>query len=751
MAQKPVPSHSLAIFSADPHSPTGHSAQSTLLLLLDYHSLFLQLFATAGTDATPIVSIASQLKSWAQSQDIHVAHALIDPQLPIPAHAKDPKRLAAVLAAAKANPAGLLEPDSIRDDKQPTFTRAPGYVSALSSPGLLEYTKAHSINSLILAGISTSGCVLRTAIDASEKGFVVTVVRDACADPADGVHEVTTNGVLPMQAHVVEFNALKTEWEKARGQTLDAEAQTVPNSQQDDSTALVDEADLKRIGLIMGAIWLGCFFAALDTTIVATITGPISSSFDSLSLLSWLGSGYLIANSACQPLSGKLTDIFSRRYGLMFSNIFFAIGTLICGLAPNAATMIAGRIIAGIGGGGLNCISTFVGSDLIPLRRRGLWQGFGNIIFGLGMGLGGIFGGFCADTLSWRWAFLLQLPFIVVSAAMVWFLVDIPVDPSTMPALSRIDFLGAGTLVTSLVFLLLGLNTGGNQLPWSHPFVITSLVLAFVTLLTFLYIESHPSLAPEPIIPVSVIIRSRTILAAGLANWFATMASFLFIYYTPLYLQIALDLSSTQAGLRVISFAAGTSLGSLVAGIIMNLTGRYCILNAVSMLVFVAGAALICTFQLNEPGWKTFVYLIPSGWGYGAMLTTTLVAMLSAADHKYQAVITAASYAFRSTGSSIGITLASAVYQNTLTNELHDAYGHMPNSSKIIDQIRNSLDAIKHLPKGWSESVVMHIYMDAFRGAFISGAILAVVALLAALAINEHVLHKNLSRRKSSI
>ncbi|RMD39622.1 hypothetical protein DV735_g5500, partial [Chaetothyriales sp. CBS 134920] len=481
------------------------------------------------------------------------------------------------------------------------------------------------------------------------------------------------------------------------GPSTDAEAQ------QDESTGtvLVDEPDTKRIALIMGSIWLGCFFAALDTSVVATITGPISSSFDSLSLLSWLGSGYLIANSACQPLSGKLTDIFSRRYGLLFSNIFFAIGTLICGIAPTAGTMIAGRIIAGIGGGGLNCIGTFVGSDLIPLRRRGLWQGFGNIVFGAGMGLGGVFGGFCADHLSWRWAFLLQLPFIIVSAVLVWFLVDIPVNPSTMPALSRIDFLGAGTLVASLVLLLLGLNTGGNQLPWTHPFVITSLVLAFVTLAAFLYIETHPNLAPEPIIPVSVIIRSRTILAAGLANWFGTIAAYLFIYYVPLYFQVAL--------------------------------------------------ALICTFQLDEPAWKTVVYLLPGGLGYGALLTTALVAMVSAADHEYHAVITAASYAFRSTGSSIGITLASAVYQNILSTELLENFGHLPNSHKIINEIRNNLDAIKHLPKGWSESVVRDIYMDAFHGVFICGAILAVITLLSGLGMKEHTLHKNLSRRKSSI
>ena len=243
-----------------------------------------------------------------------------------------------------------------------------------------------------------------------------------------------------------------------------------------------------------------------------------------MSLLSWLATGYLVANSACQPLSGKLTDIFGRRSGLLFSNFFFGVGTLICGLAPNAPTIIAGRVIAGIGGGGLTCITTFVTSDLVPLRKRGLWQGYGNVVFGMGMGLGGIVGGGFADNVSWRWAFLFQVPFIVVSTIMVWFLIDIPINPSKKPALRRIDFLGAVTLVASLVLVLLGLNTGGNQLPWSHPLVITSLVLALVTLSAFLYIESTPSWVPEPMIPVSLIIRSRTVFTSYGVNWYVPPA-----------------------------------------------------------------------------------------------------------------------------------------------------------------------------------------------------------------------------------
>ncbi|KIX05784.1 uncharacterized protein Z518_03756 [Rhinocladiella mackenziei CBS 650.93] len=530
------------------------------------------------------------------------------------------------------------------------------------------------------------------------------------------------------------------------GQAVDPENTQTPPDTGADEIALAEEPSTKKLVAVMAAIWTGVFFAALDTTIVATLTGPISSSFNSLSLLSWLATGYLIANSACQPLSGKLTDIFSRRTGLIFSNVFFALGTLICGLAPDAGTMIAGRIIAGIGGGGLTCITTFVTSDLIPLRRRGLWQGYGNLVYGLGMGSGGVIGGVLTDKLSWRWAFLLQLPFIVVSTVMVFFLVDIPVNPSTKPALSRIDFLGSSLLVTSLALLLLGLNTGGNQLPWSHPLIIVSLVLSCIILGVFMYLENREEWVPEPVLPVSLITRTKTVLSACLANWFSTMSAFLALYYVPLYLQIR-GLRATAAGLRVIPFAAAMSFGSLGSGYLMRATGRYYWQMVCVMVIFVMGAALLCTFRLDSPAWTTYIYVMPLGLAYGAMLTITLVGMISAVDHAHQAVITAASYAFRSTGSTIGITIAGAVFQNVLTKELRDQYGDMPDSEDVIRKIKDSLEGIKHLPAGWDKGVVLDVYMDALRDAFIAGLGLAILAAIAGLGMKEHVLHKSLARK----
>ncbi|RAH40834.1 MFS multidrug transporter [Aspergillus brunneoviolaceus CBS 621.78] len=515
------------------------------------------------------------------------------------------------------------------------------------------------------------------------------------------------------------------------------------NQPGDSPVPLADEPTTRELILVMGSVWVGVFLAALDTTIVATLSAPISSSFHSLSLLSWLATSYLISNAAFQPLSGRLTDIFSRRAGLVFSNVFFAAGTLMCGLAKSEGAIIAGRVIAGIGGGGLTAISTIINSDLVPLRKRGIWQGIGNICYGAGSGLGGVFGGWINDTLGWRWAFLIQVPFIVVSGILVTVMVKVPVKDTDDAKLKRVDFLGAVTLVTTLVLFLLGLNTGGNQLPWTHPLILVSLPLAAVSFALFLYIEAK--IASEPVIPVRLLL-DRTVFSACLTNWFGTMTVFGLLFYLPLFFQVQ-GLSATAAGVRLIPQAIGTSIGSLGAGVLMRSTGRYKVFVRITLTLLVIASILISTLSLTTPAWLPFIYFFLMGTAYGSMLTLTLVALISAVDHEHHAVITSASYAFRSTGSTIGITVASAVFQNILKSGLWRRFGDREDAGELISKIRDSLDEIHRLPADWVPGV-LDAYIDSLRAVFLTLLGLAVLGALVSMGMREHKLHSNLSRRE---
>ncbi|KAK4957927.1 hypothetical protein LTR10_004350 [Elasticomyces elasticus] len=529
------------------------------------------------------------------------------------------------------------------------------------------------------------------------------------------------------------------------GDQLEAQASQEQREHDAGTVPVADEPTTGKLLMTMGSLWLSTVFAALDSTIVATLSGPISAEFHSGTLFSWIASGYLIANAACQPLSGKLTDIYGRRAGLAFATIFFAIGTFICGIATSGWFIIFGRVIAGMGGGCLNTISTFVGSDLVPLRKRGVWQGVSNIVYGVGMGLGGVFGGAINDSIGWRWAFYIQVPFIIVAGIAGFITVKVPIKETAEAKISRVDFLGALTLVSALVLCLIGLNSGGNIVPWNHPLVYVTLPLSFLFLLAFIYVEDRVAL--EPVIPVRLLL-DRSVMAACLTLWFVTMGVYALLYYGPIYFQVVRGVTPTRAGTLFIPQSVGTAVGSFGSGLLMRATGKYKLLNIVMQLLQITGCALIlATFNVTVAEIPPYIYLFMIGTAYGAILTITLIALISAVDHKYQAIITSASYAFRSTGSSIGITVASVVFQNILKARLNDRFGTLPGAAEEIKRIRDSVEEIHFVPDGWHDGV-LEAYVEALRGVWTVILGFSVLAALASLFLRQHTLYKSLDRNK---
>lgn len=541
---------------------------------------------------------------------------------------------------------------------------------------------------------------------------------------------------MPIDVNVSESSPLLADSHAA---SSDREPQSGEGSIQDPPNT-EDPTTLQLVRLMCG-IWLGSFLAALDSTIIATLSASISASFNSLSMLSWLASAYLVANAAIQPISGRLTDILSRKTGLMFCTVSFALGNLICGLARTQWMMIMGRVVAGIGGGGVTAISTIFASDIIPLRRRGIWQGIGNIIFGIGASLGAVVGGLINDVWDWRVAFLMIVPFSILSSIIIFFNLPKAVTNKN-ETWKRIDFLGAFALVTTLILLLLALNSGGNIVPWTHPIVLISLPLSLLFFAIFIYVEKY--YAAEPIIPLHLML-DRTVFAACMTNWFGSMTYFSILFYGPIYFQVT-GLSATQAGLRLVPNSVGVLFGSIITGLIMRRTGRYYYLSICIQILLVVSLTVASTFSLSSGAWKPGISFLLSGMGYSGMLTVTLLALISAVDQQFQSLVTSASYAFRSTGSTIGITIASAVFQNILNLKLWDLLGDRPGGAEIISQLENNLEEIGKLPHGL-QRLVRGAYMDALTGVFLTTLGLSVLGMLASFAMRENVLHSTLARK----
>jgi MFS family permease len=358
--------------------------------------------------------------------------------------------------------------------------------------------------------------------------------------------------------------------------------------------------------------------------------------------------------------------------------------------------------------------------------------------------LGGVFGGLINDTSSygWRLAFLVQVPVTLVSAVLVFFLVKVPPKVSNKSLVSRIDFTGAFLIISFLVTLLLGLNAGGNLVPWTHPLVLVTIPSSVVLLVVLIWWEAR---VPQPIVPVR-LLADRTVFAACISNLVCTMVMMMAIFYVPLYMQV-LGYSATQAALRILTAPLAVCFSSVGAGYIMKTTGRYVGLGIAVVVMQLAGVVLLTMLDENTSPWLPFLGMLLNGGGYGAMLTVTLLACIAAVDHAHQAVITSATYAFRSVGATLGITIASTVYQNILKAKLWERFGDLPGAAEQIARIRDDLDELKHLPEGWHDGVLAS-FMVAFRGVWLTGLGLMVVGLVFTSLMKHHKLHSNLERQE---
>lgn len=193
-----------------PSSPLSIPASQTALLLLDFQNAFI---THAGPTATAALAKATSLHAWAQQANIPIILASAHNGQPSPTTAKLHPRAVQLVQAFDADPTlAQVHPHLRASQTEHAVTRRLGLVSALQSDGIGALLETLGTRSVILAGLSTSGCVLSTARAASDAGFVVTVVRDACADPRPGVHECLVKDVLGATAWVVSELELREAW-----------------------------------------------------------------------------------------------------------------------------------------------------------------------------------------------------------------------------------------------------------------------------------------------------------------------------------------------------------------------------------------------------------------------------------------------------------------------------------------------------------------------------------------------------------
>ncbi|KAK7437119.1 hypothetical protein VKT23_018743 [Stygiomarasmius scandens] len=374
---------------------------------------------------------------------------------------------------------------------------------------------------------------------------------------------------------------------------------------------------------------------------------------------------------------------------------------------------------------------------MYTLRTRGLAQGVASVFNGLGLGFGGPLGGLITDWLGWRFAFLLQLPFFCLSAALTIInlrYVTKGKSKSVAEVLKRIDYFGSFTLLISVGSTLIFLSTKYNaDLPWSDPTVIVPLVAAVCFFILFVIVELY--VAPEPVL-APFLLRQKIPVLVGISNFLVAMCNFAITYFFPMWFQTVMLTSASIAGLHILPNSISMSAGSMFAGWMMHRTGKYKLINLVFGIFPFIASVLIAQIHENS-GWiQSWFSIIPLGFGNAVVLQTMLIALLAHLPESHMAVGTGFGQLFRGIGQVGGVAISSAIFQFFLDKELWKRLGDRENASELIKQIRQNARLVATLPTE-IQRPVRDSYAMSLKAVFYFSAASTLLAYLVRLPIPE--------------
>ena len=275
--------------------------------------------------------------------------------------------------------------------------------------------------------------------------------------------------------------------------------------------------------------------------------------------LQWAMTGYLLSFAALLVAGGRIGDIVGRRRALLVGVILFGLASLLCGVAVDETTIVAARVIQGVGAAILFPCSMAIVSNSFDEDTRPRAIGIVVAVSTLGTALGPLVGGVLTDALDWRWVFFINVPFSIIATLMILRFVPESRD-ETAPR--HVDLLGVATLAIGIVALTLAIDRGPTWVDDDAIALIGCIAVCVIALIAFVVIELRVA---NPLIDLPTF-RSPAFVMVALSGCLSNFLWGLSVFVATLWLQEVKDLSPLESGLAFLAMSAGVAVAGPLSG-----------------------------------------------------------------------------------------------------------------------------------------------------------------------------------------
>ncbi|MCH7789593.1 MAG: MFS transporter [Acidobacteria bacterium] len=457
-----------------------------------------------------------------------------------------------------------------------------------------------------------------------------------------------------------------------------------------------------RRWLILAVMSLGTLIVFLDLTVVNTALPSIASDLGaSNSDLQWVVDSYVLVLAGLLMLAGSIGDRYGRKRWMTAGLLFFALGSVVGGLATSVETLILARAIQGLGAAFVLPATLSIVTNTFDRDERGKAIAIWTAVGGIGIGFGPAIGGYLIDRWDWSAAFWIHIP--VIAVALVGQTV---VKESRDPRHVGLDVPGAVTAtlgISALVFAIIQ----GNEAGWTSPLIISSFTAAAILLAAFVRIEQR---AKYPMLPLK-FFRNRdftgSVLVIGMM-FFAGPATFFFLTQ---FFQLVQGRDPFEAGLLILPNAAAIVFASALAPTVTKRFGpKRTVMFSVATMAL--AAALFAGIESDWSSLHEIGLIMLFGFGFGLGMPALTDSIMAAVPVEDAGVGSAVNDVSRELGSALGIAVLgsfiSALYRSNVDDVLTGQV-----DGDVVEMAQEGLGVLA----GQSATLTPDVAQTAFAGA----------------------------------